>query len=283
MRHLTLLLILTFSSVATATEDNLQETEKKQINFNNIERVSEQVEKLDSDINILLSKTEEAKSKQSKLNDNINDNYILQKSIESSVKKLLSALESKNNEIKPLQIELKQPTNYFVFALPAVTLIIVIAGTILSIKTITIKSKESLDAISDSNEHQRILNENIIRSELERSREVIVSNNRQKWINTLRDDISKFLSTTTKLVSDKSESNNGGLKRENVDALWLEFYKIQLLLNPNEEDHNNLISYLRDVIAAINDTNAFTNKRSDVIETSQIILKHEWERVKRFE
>ena len=130
---------------------------------------------------------------------------------------------------------------------------------------------------------KQILNENIIRSELERSREAIVSNNRQKWINTLRDDISKFLASTTKLVSDKSESNNGGLKRENVDALWLEFYKIQLLLNPNEEDHNNLISYLRDVIAAINDTDSFTNKRSDVIETSQIILKREWERVKRFE
>ena len=283
MKYLILFLALIFSSAAYATEATSQSAEKKSISRHNIENITAQVKEIDRDVKVLFEKTEEAKLRQLKLNENINDNYKLQKGIESSLKKLFSALESKNNEIKPLQIKLQQPTNYYIFALPAVTLFIVIAGTLLSIKTITIKSKESLDAINASNESQHKLNEKIIQAELERSREAIISHNRQKWINNLRDDVSKYLSTTTKLISDKSESGKGLLKRENIDELWLEFYKIQLLLNPSEDIHVKLINLLRELISSIDDTDKFTSIRSDIIDASQAILKHEWERVKKFE
>lgn len=125
------------------------------------------------------------------------------------------------------------------------------------------------------------------------ARIAVLSNNRQVWINTLRDTLAEFSSTARVL----------GLANEYSDALEkiqrLSFLeeKARLLLNPNEDDHKSLFKLIEE--AKIIAFHKFGNKsnaeetvqlRSDLIEKlermsaiSQKVLKREWIRVKNAE
>ena len=68
-------------------------------------------------------------------------------------------------------------------------------------------------------------------------------------------------------------------------------YKIELLINPNEEDHARLAQLVTDIasslrLAKVEKANIDTNldeKRGELISLSQKILKREWKRVKKGE
>jgi type III secretory pathway component EscS len=123
-----------------------------------------------------------------------------------------------------------------------------------------------------------------------------ISGNRHKWIETLRDELAELIALlATALVvkskwKDKWEEGRGPV---NSDPVMLEKFerivlaqsKIQLLLNPNEEDHEQL----REII----DVAARRLRSEDALETAtdadigiivslaQAILKREWQRVKQ--
>ncbi|PKH59152.1 hypothetical protein CXF84_03560, partial [Shewanella sp. Bg11-22] len=243
----------------------------------------------------------------------IKNNLIFQQKLQESSTKLLELIRTEKEKTPKIEVQLLQSTNLYVFVLPVVTIFIVLGSTYLSLNTLKIKSQESLDAIEKSNQNQLDINkknnENLLRisqnsnenqlyiseknnekqleislknNELERvkSQEVIISSNRQEWINTLRDDLALLASNLTRYMVASKEQ-----RVVIFSDIWHEFYKVQLLLNPKEDLHNNLIEELDDIIELCSfsyEVEEFKEKRDIVLAISKKILKEEWKRVKLF-
>jgi len=118
----------------------------------------------------------------------------------------------------------------------------------------------------------------------------VLSNNRQAWINQLRELIAEYLSITSFVhIIDwnnmQREDHNKNMKR-----LIMIVSKVKLMLNPKEEDHVRLLKFLDELAlgSAKAKINEDRNKNlemlqfnhNEVVNLSQIILKREWERVK---
>ena len=124
----------------------------------------------------------------------------------------------------------------------------------------------------------------------------VLSVNRQRWIETLRDSVASLTSqfavaASLKVASDVKTlslivADAGLLKR--VEDLSRTVARIDLMLNPHETDHRHLhevmhraLGWLRadevspDLVADMDGVSA------EIIQTAQGILKREWTRVKR--
>ncbi len=106
----------------------------------------------------------------------------------------------------------------------------------------------------------------------------VVSANRQKWIDTLRDALAELVSIhlvafSTRRLSDPDIST----KVFNLQN------KILLLTNPLEADHGELNRIIARMIdSSPNDPNVDVWKmQRDLVEVSRRILKTEWKRVRR--
>lgn len=117
----------------------------------------------------------------------------------------------------------------------------------------------------------------------------VLSNNRQQWINSLRDQISEFVSlvvviaTTgdTKLLEPSDQVEKG------QRAVLLRT-RIELMINPGEEDHNELLNLIKTATRIVisrdsRDLKKLARVYEKIITVSQGILKREWGRVKSFE
>ncbi len=117
----------------------------------------------------------------------------------------------------------------------------------------------------------------------------VVSTSRHKWIEELRTLISDFVAELR--ISDvgfgqsnlRFDSENEAIKAAKR-SYFLET-KINLMLNPNEPEHNEFSRLSREAVALIGDKEAshdamvvYTNK---VVDFAQTMLKTEWEKVKR--
>lgn len=119
------------------------------------------------------------------------------------------------------------------------------------------------------------------------------ANNRQAWINTLREVISEF-SSTARVVSLSKEFSD---RFSRAEKLFFLEEKMKLLVNPKEDDHRALIvEFEKARVAAIRMFSADNDKEKkdvaheelksalrNITDTSQTILKREWERVKAAE
>lgn len=139
------------------------------------------------------------------------------------------------------------------------------------------------------------------------SKELKVSELRQHWINTLRDDLSKYLAsikTLYKLAEAKLDSVNPPID-EFEETMCAEFRKdnkkeylelnetnnrILLRLNPDENDHIKLINKINENTDLFYDKKCKRNQIDDgskiikeILEQSQLIIKREWEKVKKGE
>lgn len=107
-----------------------------------------------------------------------------------------------------------------------------------------------------------------------------VSNNRQAWINALRDEVTGFLTDAELSIvvrdemrlSDEREHEQLRIRR----ALTTHIFKVRLLINPTEGESTTLVEMLQDV--EINDLT--DSRREAIVAHTQKILKTEWERVK---
>ena len=116
----------------------------------------------------------------------------------------------------------------------------------------------------------------------------VVSANRQKWIDQLRECLAELLTALRFLNLRKKEPF--GIDGDE----WLDRFqrahqlssKVALLLNPEEPDHKALNTMLRDagkvlLSHADDDSKQLGAITERILEQSQAILKREWERVKR--
>lgn len=126
---------------------------------------------------------------------------------------------------------------------------------------------------------------------------------RQNWIDELRKDMSEFLTVVARLnelrrpmkgISKEDEAQNfEDMATYNFRGSELGI-RIWLRLNPNEEEHNTLLSLIKELSDPSEDSppnetseqsqaakKMFHDARDRVVAHMQKILKHEWERVKK--
>ena len=124
------------------------------------------------------------------------------------------------------------------------------------------------------------------------SRVAVLSVNRQAWINALRDLISEYISIVGLVHSGDWSSKTENEFDKKMERLSFLQSKIRLMLNPSEDDHNQLCTLLKDLLNGIGGRATRGEKRDperartivdDVVPLAQSILKREWERVKRVE
>ncbi len=124
----------------------------------------------------------------------------------------------------------------------------------------------------------------------------VLSVNRQKWIETLRDLVSGLNSQllTAAVVRQSVEEPAGILIARDpelfrrVEGLIRTAAKIELMLNPLEPDHQQLKALMNESIDQLrrpspeHDVEERVERLSrDIIQVTQGILKQEWTRVKR--
>lgn len=130
-----------------------------------------------------------------------------------------------------------------------------------------------------------------------------ISSKRQVWIDELRKDAAEYLSVVARLEELRRPDMplSAEDQRVNFEEMASLNYRgselgirIKLRLNPNEDEHNELLRLLGALADACGDPppdetaqqrailqSRFHDARSEVISQVQTILKHEWERVKR--
>ncbi|WP_338919255.1 hypothetical protein V0M98_17730 [Pseudomonas silesiensis] len=128
---------------------------------------------------------------------------------------------------------------------------------------------------------------------------------RQQWINSLRDEISHFLSlgydvhTLAQFINDTSWVSNVKTaqfekNKELYDLRYTDFSKkvalarfhfakVELFLNPKEPESAELISAMSEYINAAVAYRSVQDIGDRTVAISQKILKKEWEKVKRME
>ena len=107
-----------------------------------------------------------------------------------------------------------------------------------------------------------------------------VSNNRQAWINALRDEVTGFLTDADmgSVVRDEMPLSDDRAKEQfrSARALTAHIFKVRLLINPTEGESTKLVEMLEEAQRE----GLTTERREDIVSHTQQILKTEWERVK---
>lgn len=106
-----------------------------------------------------------------------------------------------------------------------------------------------------------------------------VSEFRQSWINALRDDVATLITHALEIHSATTitDGNPSFAKVQEATA------RIQLRLNPKEDESIVLISAMGGLRQAIHSNTTFEQVNAEVVkltEATQAILKKEWRRVK---
>ncbi|WP_046869699.1 hypothetical protein [Microvirga massiliensis] len=126
----------------------------------------------------------------------------------------------------------------------------------------------------------------------------VLSVNRQKWIETMRDLVASLnaqLLTTAAIRHTVEEPTGSVIARDpelfrRVESLLRTVSKIELMLNPLEKDHQQLEALMSGAVNQLRSPSPDGDIEEridvisrDIIQASQAILKREWVRVKRGE
>ncbi len=123
----------------------------------------------------------------------------------------------------------------------------------------------------------------------------VLSTNRQKWIETLRDMVAELISLLVSSLVVKSswqskwDKGRGPLREDvalldKLERIVLADSKIRLLLNPTRADHRELSKTIDSAIKRLKDEESLDSDTEHDIERittlAQAVLKREWQRVK---
>jgi hypothetical protein len=115
----------------------------------------------------------------------------------------------------------------------------------------------------------------------------VVSNSRQQWINSLRDAMAEFLAKNmmARTLNRQAHADESSFPRYE-ETLRLGT-KIELLLNPNEPEHAEVIKLIGEILSTTSRSSCvpedFDVQRhvDRIVELSQVIFKRAWDTVKR--
>jgi ABC-type oligopeptide transport system ATPase subunit len=118
----------------------------------------------------------------------------------------------------------------------------------------------------------------------------VVSANRQTWINRLRDELATLVGIVHHLPSAHANETVSTDSAISEYGRFVEkFQVIKLLINPKEADHQELIrliesadkKIIESIIKKQASASEFETAGKRIVDQSQIVLKREWERVKK--
>jgi hypothetical protein len=124
----------------------------------------------------------------------------------------------------------------------------------------------------------------------------VLSTNRQKWIEALRDMLAELISLLVAVVVYKSSWKDRWDQRLNtiaenpelllkLERIVLVQWKIRLLLNPTDAEHQELVRLIQVAFKRVQSPEASDAETEADIESitrlGQTILKRTWQRVKR--
>lgn len=115
----------------------------------------------------------------------------------------------------------------------------------------------------------------------------VVLAERMKWIGLVRDCIAEYayLTIASSVAPDVSDAQK--LRFEMTQSQAVLYYKVDLLLNPDEDDHIQLLTRMRDglglSLTAPRPPSEPSAVVTDISAIAKTILKREWERVKKGE
>lgn len=114
----------------------------------------------------------------------------------------------------------------------------------------------------------------------------VISTNRQVWINSLRNTIADYLAKQAIVRNLNRLQHADGDSLSRIEDTVRLAGQIELLMNPNESDHAELVKLVCDMTNSLNaqdeaNKNFDVEHRERVVTLSQAILKREWNRVKR--
>lgn len=122
-------------------------------------------------------------------------------------------------------------------------------------------------------------------------KKVMTSNNRQIWINTLRDNVSDYLGKIEhySVIINSFSNDKDKLKEIVREPIQQEIYslntKIVLLLNPLEHNSKELINFLskytKSIFGEKDEEISEEELKQKILDITKVILKTEWERVKK--
>jgi hypothetical protein len=123
---------------------------------------------------------------------------------------------------------------------------------------------------------------------------MVVSTNRQRWIDNLRDTLAEFLAFARSVASHIRARSFGADVPDQVRRMLELSTKVELFLNPGEPDHMAFVSRLHELQSAAlshdavslsseapdADADMLDSLVSDLTKRAKVILKAEWDRVK---
>jgi hypothetical protein len=122
----------------------------------------------------------------------------------------------------------------------------------------------------------------------------VISNNRERWAETLRDAVAEYVALALSASLAKQATRAGHSRRMGVDGALLQTAerivlvknKIMLMTNPNEGGHAELCQAIEVIYSALasDQPRSLTKMRADaetVTHAGRAVLKAEWARVKR--
>lgn len=172
------------------------------------------------------------------------------------------------------------------------TAIAVVVGGIVTVKNFR-HTVERQEAVAKASSEDLVL----------QSKAEALAKNRQEWINSLRSSISSFIASAMELYSVNlilqtptgivQETSNDTIEAANLHRSILSKHAavkgqarrylahIELHLNLNEYDSVELVKIARDLYQASDNQGNVYLLSDRLIEASQLVLKKEWERVKK--
>ena len=117
-------------------------------------------------------------------------------------------------------------------------------------------------------------------SSLKIASEQIIAPMRQAWINSLRELLAEFSGSALHYFLAGFEGRSDSEYRQ----MFILEAKVQLMLNPKEDDHIQLEKLIRKLMTAVKTGNEvegyFIKTQEEIIELSRRVLKREWAVVK---
>lgn len=178
---------------------------------------------------------------------------------------------------------------------------VAVLGFAITALIVLITSRQTVNHSVELISSQEKLSRDSAKENIGLARAELTAKNRQEWINTLRNDLAKFIASTNavwdleRIKSGRAEVLAGlGNPEYAMKELfeWSISYnkafqeseglaaKIKLLLNPNESDSKELSKLLDESLNFVKAKKSPSEIHKQIVALSQNILKKEWERVK---
>jgi hypothetical protein len=114
----------------------------------------------------------------------------------------------------------------------------------------------------------------------------IIAPMRQAWINSLREKVAELTSSALHYWNQDWSQLHGSSKKNEDEKRMIQLeHEIELLINPSEADHKELVTTIREMMwsldVGLQRADQFAAARQKTIALGQKIFKAEWNRTKQ--